>query len=200
MSFRKTLHWTILSCAFLLTGKAKAIYDADIGRWMSEDPIGEAGGINLYGYVGNRVTVFIDKMGLDRTAWFMGHAWLEVDTYDKQGNKSGSVALHSAPESGLLAGLLPWVGRDPGKPDCTIKDPSAGYPRWFGLTIHSTQKEDEALVNLWLSHQAESNLYDWNLATNCWFYTLDGLGYFGPPANPSVNTWPSVPYYPALGY
>jgi RHS repeat-associated protein len=28
-------------------------YSADLGRWLSRDPIGEAGGLNLYGYVGN---------------------------------------------------------------------------------------------------------------------------------------------------
>jgi RHS repeat-associated protein len=39
-------------------------YDAGIGRWISRDPIGEEGGINLYGYVGNNPVNFIDFLGL----------------------------------------------------------------------------------------------------------------------------------------
>ena len=39
-------------------------YDARVGRWLSEDPIGFAGGDgNLYRYVGNRSTAFIDPTG-----------------------------------------------------------------------------------------------------------------------------------------
>jgi RHS repeat-associated protein len=34
-----------------------------LGRWLSEDPIEEAGGLNLYGYVGNRVTGRVDPLG-----------------------------------------------------------------------------------------------------------------------------------------
>jgi RHS repeat-associated protein len=40
-------------------------YDATIGRWLSRDPIGEAGGINLYGYVGNNPLNLWDLLGLD---------------------------------------------------------------------------------------------------------------------------------------
>ena len=39
-------------------------YDADLGRWMSRDPIAELGGINLYGYVGNSPVDSIDPLGL----------------------------------------------------------------------------------------------------------------------------------------
>ncbi len=39
-------------------------YDADLGRWLSEDPIGLSDGPNLYAYVSNRVTVWIDPLGL----------------------------------------------------------------------------------------------------------------------------------------
>jgi len=41
-------------------------YDAKIGRWLSEDPIGfEAGDANLYRYVGNSPTNLTDPAGLD---------------------------------------------------------------------------------------------------------------------------------------
>jgi len=39
-------------------------YNADLGRWISRDPIEEAGGINLYAYVGNSPTNRIDPTGL----------------------------------------------------------------------------------------------------------------------------------------
>jgi RHS repeat-associated protein len=40
-------------------------YDPALGRWISRDPIGESGGINLYGYVLNNSTNWIDPLGLD---------------------------------------------------------------------------------------------------------------------------------------
>jgi RHS repeat-associated protein len=39
-------------------------YDPQLGRWLSRDPIGEEGGINLYGYVGNDPLNYVDPLGL----------------------------------------------------------------------------------------------------------------------------------------
>jgi RHS repeat-associated protein len=39
-------------------------YDQTTGRWTQEDPIGIAGGVNLYQYVGNNPATFTDPFGL----------------------------------------------------------------------------------------------------------------------------------------
>jgi RHS repeat-associated protein len=38
-------------------------YDAELGRWISEDPLGEEGGLNLYGFVGNGPIRQVDLNG-----------------------------------------------------------------------------------------------------------------------------------------
>jgi len=39
-------------------------YSAELGRWLSRDPIGEMGGLNLYATVGNRILNAFDRLGL----------------------------------------------------------------------------------------------------------------------------------------
>ena len=39
-------------------------YDANLGRWISRDPLRERGGMNLYGYVGNNPINAFDPLGL----------------------------------------------------------------------------------------------------------------------------------------
>jgi len=39
-------------------------YDASLGRWLSDDPIGFAGGLNFYGYVANNPIRHVDELGL----------------------------------------------------------------------------------------------------------------------------------------
>ena len=40
------------------------LYSPQMGRWLSRDPIGEAGGLHLYGMVGNNPVNYFDPLGL----------------------------------------------------------------------------------------------------------------------------------------
>jgi RHS repeat-associated protein len=43
------------------------VYDQQTGRWTQEDPVGIAGGLNLYQYAGNNPAIFLDPFGLKVT-------------------------------------------------------------------------------------------------------------------------------------
>ncbi len=57
------------------------------GRWPSRDPIGEEGGINLYGFVGNEPVKLVD---------FLGNAWISSGIevcYNLVGHSHGSIEV-----------------------------------------------------------------------------------------------------------
>ncbi len=47
-----------------LVGFGYRTYDSCSGKWTTRDPLGEAGGMNLYGAVGNNPANFVDPWGL----------------------------------------------------------------------------------------------------------------------------------------
>jgi RHS repeat-associated protein len=63
-------------------------YAPKIGRWMNRDPLGEAGGINLYGFVQNDPVNKIDPFGLSDLFYDSGSGTLTL--YDSGGNVVGS--------------------------------------------------------------------------------------------------------------
>ena len=50
-------------------GSGFRFYDPSLQRWINQDPIGEAGGINLYGFVGNDPVNLVDPFGPTDSRW-----------------------------------------------------------------------------------------------------------------------------------
>jgi RHS repeat-associated protein len=124
-------------------------YDPATGRWPSRDPIGERGGLNLYGFVGNDGVNKSDKLGLSPTQTvaectiiiFAGHGLDKkrfVDPFDPSNNELID------PQNSLIKAetdmdLVPWrvynpshisaaavIGCNSGK-YVVIKNQLAGY-------------------------------------------------------------------------
>ncbi|HYR30203.1 MAG TPA: RHS repeat-associated core domain-containing protein, partial [Thermoanaerobaculia bacterium] len=86
-------------------------YDPELGRFISEDPIGLAGGINTYAYVGNDPMNGRDPSGLmqedgticDIMPWLnmcQGPAILLPTIYTGSGGLGGRLTPHGPPETG----------------------------------------------------------------------------------------------------
>jgi RHS repeat-associated protein len=70
-------------------------YDPQLGRWLSADPIGEAGGMNVYGYVGGDPLNSWDVLGLVSKTHYPGKdgTW-RVDSEVNGPGKGGSVHIN----------------------------------------------------------------------------------------------------------
>jgi RHS repeat-associated protein len=73
-------------------------YDPQVGRFISEDPIGFGGGVNWYAYVGNNPLEFTDPVGLDKIKVFNtvgGRKIWDGPTYGNWGGGCFSGGLYS---------------------------------------------------------------------------------------------------------
>jgi hypothetical protein len=68
---------------------AQAHYDPNLGRWVNRDPIEEAGGENLYGFVRNNSIIAIDLMGEARLDVRPPTAWTNSSIYNESGGMLG---------------------------------------------------------------------------------------------------------------
>jgi RHS repeat-associated protein len=127
-------------------------YDAAIGRFISEDPIGfNAGDANLSRYVMNRPTGTVDPLGLDAVINHSGiHTDISVEVRDAQGNIIGYLTASYQAKSwgddgscGCLASAY-----DPGLLKLYFRrEPSSGRP------VNGTPAQDAQLLD-WILEQA----------------------------------------------
>jgi len=128
-------------------------YDADTGRWISRDPIGENGGINLYGYCLNDPINCVDLLGLDitelsrKTHGYLGladHYFLFVDNtgiVDKDGNPVNYVL--DANNTGGLSINRQKVSREEFLKNGKVKDPDLRETK----TITTTPEEAKKVID-----------------------------------------------------
>lgn len=92
-------------------------YHPELGRWLSRDPIGEAGGLNLYGMVGNDPVNGVDVLGLTlQDDWFvdqmvqsqsLAEYWGLAVAYSLwDGVSFGALGRREVLEQALEAGLI----------------------------------------------------------------------------------------------
>ena len=113
-------------------------YDPELGRWLSEDPLGEDGGVNLYGYVLNRPLVLYDAFGLDTLNLHDKNdkGWKASDC-DKSFPKEYTVGAHGNPYGLYSTAGGPIGGRPPAKeiPFNEIVRRIKSDPNWQGRPV-----------------------------------------------------------------
>jgi RHS repeat-associated protein len=97
-------------------------YDPRLGRYIESDPIGLAGGVNTYAYVGGNPVGFVDPSGL-LFEW-MGGPWTGFGSDISTPGNFGAAAAGAATGYGLGSGLtaLARIGKavDAALPNCPV--------------------------------------------------------------------------------
>jgi RHS repeat-associated protein len=84
-------------------------YEPGLQRWMNRDPIGEAGGLNLYSFVGNNPLMLVDPWGLDWKSWVQLHlVWPAEEAADNVWNVG--VAVLFTPQYGNPSDTIEALG------------------------------------------------------------------------------------------
>jgi RHS repeat-associated protein len=78
-------------------------YNSSLGRWLSRDPIGEAGGVNLYGYCFGDPISWIDPLGLVPNTYM----YKSADEAAKSGFNENRNFVDASRRSGYEMGF--WV-------------------------------------------------------------------------------------------
>ena len=136
-------------------------YDPVTGRWPSRDPIGEAGGLNLYGFVGNDSIAHVDALGLSADVVFV--ADFAGDKVDAANKKTLEGNLKAAKErAAALRRKLEGMSDEEYKQ----KTSNGIFFSWWlkenGEVLHKTKKVakdvDRTTLIKWMHYEEASSL------------------------------------------
>ena len=124
-------------------------YSPSIGRWITRDPLGEVGGINLYGFVHNDPVNLVDPLGLLTTYYGAGASVY----YGNAGNATASAgAILYSDKTGWFGGNFVSYGTEEA-PSCDIETTlgaGAGAGPVFGFMTSSADDFKGKASNLTL--------------------------------------------------
>lgn len=108
-------------------------YDPETGRYITSDPIGLDGGINLYSYVENNPTNKIDSAGLNpaQGAITGGNIGTAIGSLGGPGGAAIGRAIGSAVGAGIGFGIAKLCEKDD-EPKCKLKIQRVGG-KWPGI-------------------------------------------------------------------
>lgn len=141
-------------------------YHPTLGRFIEEDPIGMAGGLNVYAYANNNPTSYIDPLGLDVTvtlypgAGGLGHIGIGV-------NSPNTTGFYPAP------GTSNWSARTAQPvPGAMLPDTRTPIST---ITIPTTSFQDRAIQDAITRRTLNPGNYDLN-ERNCATIVGEALG------------------------
>jgi RHS repeat-associated protein len=116
-------------------------YGPEIGRWTTRDPFGEAGGMNLYAFVGNNPFNWVDPFGL-REYFDLGSGWTGgMDVFNTGGRALHEIHVFNnvGKEIGIF-GPTGWINKH-GFTGAPQNIPQNVYNRLNGINVNQLRKE-----------------------------------------------------------
>jgi RHS repeat-associated protein len=108
-------------------------YDPKTGRWLSRDPIEEAGGLNMYGFVGNSPMNRWDVRGMGWPSWF-GDASRDADNHGYGGCGFGGFGGRFGGGGGVVIIVTPPTTNNNGNNGNTGTNPGGATGTGSGPT------------------------------------------------------------------
>jgi RHS repeat-associated protein len=116
-------------------------YDPGLGRWLSEDPIGLHGGMNMYEYARNRVVSLVDLDGLSpkKPKWPRGRTGMRLCDGDEYEKCAGACGGYSRVTRCTVNTLLQWIQSHATKSG----DHRLGEYKWVDQGVTCKCKDDD---------------------------------------------------------